>query len=107
AIQIQSPYAQEYIDGFLASCAWSDDFIRTAPLELVLLILSRDPFVITNKNLWSRPDHMSFIGRYVTDLTDANISVGEVLTAMARAGAWNAVVALGEVHGEIAFDAIF
>lgn len=107
SIQIQSAYAQEFIDGFLSSATWSDEFIRSAPLALVMLILSREPSIITRSSLWARSDHMSFVGRYVSALQDTSFSLDEVLSAMIQSRAWDAVVAVGESFEEEAFAATF
>lgn len=105
--QIGGENADRFLDGFLRQENWSGDFLKNVPLGLLTLILTRHPSLIPQATLWSRPDHMSIVGKFLPQISADSDILRDVLASMVEANAWDAISTLINNCGSRAVTEMF
>jgi hypothetical protein len=99
--------ADRFLEGYFSREVWPDKSLKDIPPVLLFRLIGRHPNLIERSAIWSRRDSVSLVTRLLPALSADTTSVRRALSAMAEAGAWDAVLFALRNLGERAATDIF
>jgi len=107
ASELGGENADRFLEGYFSREGWPGDSLKDMPAILLFRLIGRHPDLVERPAVWSRRDSVSLVVRLLPALSTDASAMRRTLSAMAEAGAWDAVLLVLRNLGERAAADLF